>query len=324
MQGHEFCKDHWMPQFDDEVRKPLRWAKTVSDALSPLFHGSKDSKVGAMRVVNQDRPEVVDTDLGEKTAEWVSYVGDASMRGHMMSVYEDVVAATKPTVVTFAQKLDEATRSNSFVKAAEVDDPATYRHDLEALLEWDYAEDVNKIRNCALDIGDIVLQRQLVFIDVCMQLAQATGRLSLRSLKATTREATRLSPEVVPMIRALRSALACAKQRNDNMGDNIFGKSANDPKHMICEIDPILDSPADWIARLCSEGQEVHDFLAAQAEQDCTELCGLLNSYCPAGWQFYKENLLEQEAVVKALLSNEHYQKIGPGMNMLETIKTCA
>ena len=282
-----------MESFDEQIVKPMNWAMKVIKAVRLLCGDAPlQEKLESMRVVQQGRPTVLPPDESASV--------DASfseclkqVEGEMQKLRTHVTSGMQTMMALASAFVAQLSNQKSFIPPHEVLNSDVYLAELKDLMDMTFSESLTSVQNAASDLGGQVLRHQAVFLSMCCRLSQATACLSHKIEVAPNREHKRISKDMAPLLITFRKNLAAVKGRHDAMAESedFFGIVAAGEKHVLHQLDDVL-KPKTLMEKLLQEGSGLHEQIANQTDQDCSNLADKIVSFCPAGWDFYKDTFL--------------------------------
>lgn len=246
---------------------------------------------------------------------------------HVKAVSTAIAGELQPKIAALKASLDTVVPLQSYVASSDIEDSAVYTTDLQILEAALDTDEMQKLMCGASDVGETGLKEQLMFLLGALQLGSATARTAIRLVGANHREDSCLSNDMVPFLLKVRGELKLMRQRRALMTqDNalkLFDKGHYTSMHIVTDLDGLVNAEV-WIHRLEGEASRLLENLYDQCESDCGALADNVLKWCPSGWHLYADSLLDQGEIVKALLTNVNYTKIGPGVDILKKMRKAA
>lgn len=246
---------------------------------------------------------------------------------HVKAVSTAIAGELQPRIEALRASMDTVVPLQSYVASCDIEDTAVYTTNLQILEAALDTDELQKLICGASDVGDTGLKEQLMFLRGALQLGSATARTSIRLVGANHREDSCLSNDMVPFLLKVRGELKLMRQRRALMTQEnalkLFDKGHYTNMHIVTALDGLVSAEV-WSQRLEGEASRLLETLYDQYESDCEALADNVLKWCPSGWHLYADSLLEQGEIVKALLTNVNYTKIGPGVDILKKMRKAA
>ena len=315
----------WL-QSKEMIVEQVGWMKDLLAGVASIMDSaaSPESKLGALRAVQVEKPEEMIGLAEDAWKEMQEALAEQGVREQIGVIHAGLTRQILPLCDKVLAEIKPLLAVEPFLQ--DVTDSAGYYNGLQLLQVVDLESTINKLVPQARDISDDVLKEQLTFLQVAFKLQQATANLAMHMSKnSDSREQARINETAASLLSEVRTRHSLLRQHGgflEQSGTKDVFAASETTNHIVRAFDGLVEHPV-FMAKALEAAELLIGIAQHQYVMDAEQLADVVIGWCPAGWEMFGRTLMQEAEIKKALLTNAHYQQVGPGIDLLQAMRGC-
>ena len=315
--------DHFVCEVETLLRFAIAVATHLPVAYPPAGQSSPDVAV-AMPLVRALQAPPPDDFFGcrpDAQEIWQAALASTTLAPIIAAVQKHLRSSIDPDVLKLRGQVNDVKKIVLYHPIESCGDPAMQLFHLNTLEALDFEQSFDAMLKDARTLQDKLLVNQLCLLRSCFRLGKAVSPMSKLIFQSSSREDTRLSGDRIELVKEVRLNISRASQVMGSLTSDPMDASCVDDSHVVTVLDGVVDGQA-FLKGWLSHAENMMQYLSGLWTEDVNKkTCEAINGSCPQGWDLFKDNLLEQPAVMDRMLTNPKFASIGPALEILESMR---